>query len=461
MTSRALWRASWVLLSVLASPALAAAQTAAASRGEVWWRRGLALVATGAGLLAAHRFRTRDLEARRAEYEREMRERERDDAQRALSQSERQLRLIADAVPYLIAYVDAEGRIRFANRAAEQWAGRPRADLEGREVAEILPGPVFALVRERLEMAQGGERVAFDFAVGAGARNRRRIAATFVPHAEENASAPRMGFYAFAEDVTERVRTQEELHRQHDQIAHASRVSTLGELGTAIAHELNQPLTAVLSNANAVLRTYRPPRAPLPPDVEETLRDIAADATRAGEIIRHVRESVRKRDSRKAPFDVNEAIRGVEALIRAAALEGDATLFMDLTPGRLMSIGDVIQVQQVVLNLVRNAIDAMRTLPKPERRLVVRSLRDRGAIVVSVEDAGPPIAKEAFDHLFAPFYTTKANGLGMGLSISRSIIEAHGGVIEARSRSGRGLAVRFTLRESEGAGDAVGPRMSA
>jgi hypothetical protein len=142
----------------------------------------------------------------------------------------------------------------------------------------------------------------------------------------------------------------------------------------------------------------------------------------------------------------------VETLIRAAALEGDATLFMDLAPGPAMSVGDVIQVQQVVLNLVRNAIDAMRTLPKPERRLVVRSLHDRDMIVVSVEDAGPPLEKEALDHLFAPFYTTKANGLGMGLSISRSIIEAHGGAIEARSRSGRGLAVRFTLRASEEAG---------
>ena len=174
-----------------------------------------------------------------------------------------------------------------------------------------------------------------------------------------------------------------------------------------------------------------------------------------------MRELVRKGASRKAPHDVNEAIRGVEALIRAAALEGDAALFMDLAPGRAMSVGDVIQVQQVVLNLVRNAIDAMRALPKPERRLVVRSLRDRDAIVVCVEDAGPPLAKEALDHLFAPFYTTKANGLGMGLSISRSIIEAHGGVIEARSRSGRGLAVRFTLRASQEAGDVVGPRMSA
>jgi C4-dicarboxylate-specific signal transduction histidine kinase len=270
-----------------------------------------------------------------------------------------------------------------------------------------------------------------------------------------------MGFYAFAEDVTERVRTQEELHRQHDQLAHSSRISTLGEMATALAHELNQPLTAVLSNANAVLRLYAPPRGRLPDDVEETLHDIAGDATRAGEIIRRLRDLIRKGESRKAPFDVNQAIRGVETLIRAAALESDVALFMDLTPGLAMSVGDAIQVQQVVLNLVGNAIDAMRPLPRPERRLVVRSLLDRDIIAVSVEDSGPPIEKEVFDRLFEPFYTSKPNGLGMGLSISRSIIEAHGGSIEARSRSGCGLAVRFTLRATKPAGVAVVPRISA
>jgi PAS domain S-box-containing protein len=423
-----------------------------------WWRTGwfhtLAILSAAAVLLTGHRLRTSGIEARNARLEQEMRERE--GAQRA-SQSE--LRLITDALPFVIAYVDVQDRIRFVNRAAEQWAGRPRAEVEGREIADLLPPAVFAVVRERLEMAQGGERVTFDFAVGADPLSRRRIAATLVPHSDGD--GVRMGFYAFAEDITERVRTQEELHRQHDQLAHALRLSTLGEMATALAHELNQPLTAVLSNANAVLRLYAPPHGPLPDEVEETLHDIAGDATRAGEIIRRLRDLIRKGDSRKTPFDVNQAIRGVEALIRAAALENDVALFMDLTPALAMSVGDAIQVQQVVLNLVGNAIDAMRPLPNPERRLVVRSLCDRDMIVVSVEDSGPPIDKDVLARLFVPFYTSKPNGLGMGLAISRSIIEAHGGAIDARSCSGRGLAVRFTLRATEKAAGAVGPRMSA
>jgi PAS domain S-box-containing protein len=400
----------------------------------------LVLVAS-AILIAAHRLRTGAVEARSRDLERQIRERE--EAQRALLQSERQLRLIADAVPVVIAYVDAESRVRFANRAVEEWTGRPPAELHGRPLEEVLPPAVLALVREQADRAQGGERVQFDLAVDVGSGARRRIAATLVPH--RGADGAVLGFYAFAEDISDRVRDQEELHRQHDALAHAARLSTLGEMAAALAHELNQPLTAVLSNANAILRQHAAPRAGLPGEVEETVRDIAAEAARAGEIIRRLRALVRKGDSTRTTLDLNHALRGVEPFIRAVALESDVALFMDLSPEPLACEGDAIQLQQVVLNLVRNAIQAMAALPKPERRLVLRSRRERDLIVVSVEDSGPPVASEVLDGLFVPFYTTKANGLGMGLSISRSIVEAHGGVIEARSRGGRGLAVRFTL----------------
>ncbi len=407
-----------------------------------WWFRLLAgLVAAGL-LFAAHRRRVASVEARNKRLEGEARERE--EAQQAIMRSERQLRLIADALPMMIAYVQADGRVRFSNLASEQWFGRPRSEIEGRRVEEILSPEVLGLVSEHIDMAQGGERTAFDFAVGADPETRRRIAATLVPHAEGERRI--LGFYAFAQDITDRVKTEEELHRQHDQLAHASRVLVLGELASALAHELNQPLTAVLSNAHAALRLQANARGvTLDEEVEETLRDIAQDAARAGEIIRRMRDLVQKGESRKAPLDVNQAIRGVEALIRAAALEDSVTVFVDLAPGLPLLIGDTIQVQQVVLNLVRNGMEAMRPLPKAERRMVVRSFPEGETVVVSVEDSGPPIAREVLDRLFVPFYSTKSNGLGMGLSISRSIIQAHGGAIEAQSSGERGLRVRFTL----------------
>jgi C4-dicarboxylate-specific signal transduction histidine kinase len=303
---------------------------------------------------------------------------------------------------------------------------------------------VLALVKEPMEMALGGEGMAFDFGVGDEPQTRRSIAASFVPHVEGQGHV--LGFYAFAQDVTERVRTQEELHLQQDQIAHASRVLVLGELASALAHELNQPLTAVLSNAHAALRLHAAPRAlRLEQEVDETLRDIAHGAARAGEIIAQMRDLVRKGASQKATLDVNEAVRGIEALIRATALENDVTVYVDLAPWLPLTIGDKIQIQQVVLNLVRNGIEAMASLLKSERRIVVRSTREGDSIAVSVEDSGPPIAKEVLDRLFLPFHTTKANGLGLGLAISRSIIQAHGGSIEAKAAAEGGLRVRFTV----------------
>jgi PAS domain S-box-containing protein len=405
-----------------------------------WMLAAMALIAA-ASLLAAYRHHARAMHARNLRLEQEASEREQ--ARQALLGSEHQLRLIADALPMTIAYVDADGRVRFANLAAARWFDGKAAELPGRAVRELLTPSLLAQVRQPMEAALSGQRVDFDLAVGAPGPERRRISATLVPHAEANGSVA--GFYAFVQDVTERARIQEELHRQHDQLAHAARVSTLGEMATALAHELNQPLTAVLSNAHAALRLC--PRAGdgrMPEEVREALLDIASDAARAGEIIRRLRQLVRKDGSKIEPLDVNQAIRGIETLIRAAALEGDVSVRLDLSPGLLPCAGDMVQVQQVALNLVRNGIDAMRGLPKAERRLVISSRHENDAVVVSVTDSGPPLPAEALPRLFEPFYSTKQNGLGMGLSISRSIVHAHGGTIEARPNP-RGLSVRFAL----------------
>jgi PAS domain S-box-containing protein len=343
----------------------------------------------------------------------------------------------------VIAYVDADCRIRFVNLASEEWSGQPRAELEGRAVDELLTADAFEMVRGPIETVLGGTRAAFELDLGEPDA-RQRIAVTLVPHTD--AGGRTLGFYGLAQDITDRVRTQEELHRRQDQIAHASRVSTLGEMASALAHELNQPLTAVLANAQAALRLQASASgAVLGGDVEETLRDIAQDAARAGEIIRRLREFIRQGASRKAPLDVNETIRGVESILHAVALEGDVDLKLDLAPALPFSVGDAIQVQQVVLNLARNGIEAMNHLPKGERRLLIRSRLEGGAIAVTIEDSGPAVHHEVIERLFAPFYTTKKTGLGMGLTISRSIVHAHGGTIEAQPCDGRGLRVRFTL----------------
>jgi two-component system sensor kinase FixL len=361
---------------------------------------------------------------------------------------------MADALPMMIAYVDAENRIRFTNEATADWFSRPRAELEGRRVAEILPEDIYARVRLPMAMAQAGERVDCDLVVHRPGESRRCVSLTLAPHVEERV----VGFWAFVQDVTDRVRIQEELHRQHDQLAHASRVSTLGEMATALAHELNQPLTAVLSNAQAAQRIHaaRPlPACSTTTEILEILDDVTRDATRAAEIIRRLRELVRRGDSRHAPLDVNLAIRGVETLVRAATLGGDVALQLDLAPHLAGCTGDVVQIQQVLLNLVRNGIEAMRPIPKTDRRIVIRSRPQGESVLVSVEDAGPPVGPDVLPQLFSPFFTTKENGLGMGLSISRSIIQAHHGSIRARRRRPRGLMVEFTLPAAHEAADRV------
>jgi two-component system sensor kinase FixL len=353
----------------------------------------------------------------------------------------RQLQLIADALPVLIAYVDENRRCVFANLAYERWLGRPRAELPGKRIEEILPADLWPAVEAPVARALAGAGSSFEVEVGA-AGAKRRIASTLVPHADGNGTF--RGFYVLAQDLTDRARTEEALRLQQERLAHTSRVLTLGELAAAIAHELNQPLTAILGNAEAARMLHARPESPRE-EVDDALRDIASDAARGGEIIRKLRDLVRRRESTKDILDVNMAVRSVEPFLRAGALADEVRMELDLAADLPEVRGDAIQIQQVVLNLARNAVEAMRPVPPAERRLRIRTAREDGAIAVEVTDSGPPLAEEALDRLFVPFLSTKRDGLGMGLSISRSIVESHGGEIAGRRNPNGGLTMRFTL----------------
>jgi PAS domain S-box-containing protein len=404
-----------------------------------WWFRALAVLSFAGVLLAAHRVRTRSIEIQKRALEVEVVERRH--AQDALVRSERQLRLITDALPVLVGYVDADRRCMFLNAAAERWFGKPRTELEGRNLDEIMPAEIRTALRETMIQAAsglGGEADA-DIQVG---DETRRISVTVVPHNDVDGTY--LGFYVLAQDITQRVEAEEASRRQAEALAHTSRVLTLGELAAALAHELNQPLTAILSNAQAARRLHT--RAGHPPeDVDEALQDIASDATRAGEIIRRLRELARRGESKRAPLDVNAAIRGLEPLLRAGALEHDAVLEIVLAADLPETLGDVIQIQQVLLNLARNATEAMLAVPRGARRLRIRTLQEADSVSVEVSDTGPHLDEETAARLFVPFHTTKPGGLGMGLSISRSIVEAHGGHIDAVSQPQGGLRLRFTI----------------
>jgi signal transduction histidine kinase len=235
---------------------------------------------------------------------------------------------------------------------------------------------------------------------------------------------------------------RETAQRERGALVHVARVAALGELTAALAHELNQPLMAIRANAQATRRVLR---AGGPADVDEVLGDIAEDATRAGDLIKRLRDLLRRRELAKEVLDVNEAIGAVEAIARTEAHRHGAELVVEAGAGVPRVLGDAIQLQQVVLNLVRNGAEAMSG-QAGRREVRIRTWGTAGEqVTVSVEDDGPPIDEATLSGMFTPFSTTKAEGLGIGLAISRSIVEAHAGRLWAGRRAGRGLAVRFAL----------------
>ncbi|HEU4390396.1 MAG TPA: sensor histidine kinase [Blastocatellia bacterium] len=229
------------------------------------------------------------------------------------------------------------------------------------------------------------------------------------------------------------------------ELAHVSRMSTMGELAASLAHELNQPLTAILSNAQAAQRFIATNSASLD-EVKEILADIVKDDSRAGAVIRQMRALVKKEALEFALFDLTSTIREVVVLARTDAILHNIHVLLDIDPGMPLVRGDRVQLQQVLLNLLLNAFDAMKDCQANKREITVRAEHGGGRMVeITVADHGTGLPGHKLEKIFQPFYTTKPNGLGMGLSISRSIIEAHGGRLWAENNADCGATFFFTV----------------
>jgi len=241
----------------------------------------------------------------------------------------------------------------------------------------------------------------------------------------------------------ERKRTEDALRRAQADLTHVTRVATLGELTASIAHEINQPLAAVVNNASACLRWLAAH------NLEEARRSAAliiADGHRAGEIISGIRALVNKAPPQKDWVNINETISEVIAMTRSEVQGNRIALKTQLSGELPVVLGDRIQLQQVILNLIINAIEAMSGAGDGPRELEVGTGKDEAqGVRVAVRDSGPGLDPDGLDHLFTAFYTTKPQGMGMGLAISRSIIEAHGGRLWASANPQRGATFQFTL----------------
>ena len=250
-------------------------------------------------------------------------------------------------------------------------------------------------------------------------------------------------------DITERVRAEEELQHHREELSHVSRVETMAEMAASVAHELNQPLTAILTNAQFLHRVLATDKRAK--ELDGALEDIIDNSKRAGEIIRRQRHFLSRGERERSPLDINELIRGLEIFTRADIQKNKVKLVLDLAADLAKTNGDRIQIEQVLLNLIRNGMESMQELDNEGRELVVKtSMSEPNVIMVGILDTGPPINDEVFEQLFEPFYSTKASGLGMGLSISRSLIESHGGRLWASRNEDQGITMCLTLPRKEG-----------
>jgi PAS domain S-box-containing protein len=267
----------------------------------------------------------------------------------------------------------------------------------------------------------------------------------------------RLEIVGAVQDVTRQRRSEEELGKLHSDLTHFARVASIGALTASIAHEVNQPLAGIVANSNTCLRRL----ASDPPDVEGArapARRAIRDAVRASEVISRLRALLSRRPPVVEPVDLNEATREVMALSRSELRRGRTVARPELAEDLPLVLGDRIQLQQVVINLLRNALEAMSDVEDRPREIVIRTARgDDDRVWLSVRDSGVGVPPEEAERLFDAFYTTKPDGMGIGLSVSRSIVESHGGRLWAMPNDGPGATFVFSVpRCTDGPADAAG-----
>jgi PAS domain S-box-containing protein len=369
-------------------------------------------------------------------------------AETALRASEALRDGILASLPGTMAVVDRSGTVVEVNRAWRSLAvsDRPTAapsmgvNVEDLKVSRERD-PIARQVLDGIDGVLTGQQTEFhlDYPIGAPGVDRW-VSVTVSP-----LKRPEGGAVILYLDITSRKRAEMEAEHLRRDLTYLSRVSTMGQLTASLAHELIQPLTAIVSNAQAGER-YLAADASAVEDVRELLADVTADAKRAGEVIRRIRSLLQKTAFEFVPLDLDAVIREVAMLARTDAIIRKATIALEIEPDLPEARGDRVQLQQVFLNLILNGLEAMEGTPVPRRTLVIRATRSAGgAILVGVRDAGTGIDDHQLGLVFTPFFTSKSTGLGMGLAITKSIIEAHGGTIWAENNEGQGATLWFTL----------------
>ena len=368
----------------------------------------------------------------------------------ALRYSEENYRLVVETAPDAVISIDERGAVLFANPATMRIFGYDPTELIGKPLTILMPEFLRKLHEKGLSryLATGQRHINWQGTELTALRKNGQEFPVEISFGELSKDGHKV-FTGFIRDISERKQSQQALQMTQMELARVSRLTTMGELAASIAHEVNQPLTAVTNNSNACLRLLAADN--LKPEVlHRALEEIVADGNRAGAVVARIRGFIKKEPVEKNKLDMNDVIQEVLALAARELYENRVRLERQLTKALPLVLADRVQMQQVLLNLIMNGIEAMIPVTDKPRSLWVESRVDEsGDILVAVRDSGTGLGLAA-DRVFTPFFTTKANGMGMGLSISRSLVENHGGRLWAMPNSPIGAVFSFTLPVSAG-----------
>ena len=365
-----------------------------------------------------------------------------------LGAREAHLRSILDAVPDATVVIDEKGIIQSFSAAAERLFGYKESAVTGKNVSILMPSP-YRQEHDRYisrYLTTGEKRI---IGIDRVVTGQRKDGSTFpmkLAVGEMQSGAGRF-FTGFIRDLTERQKTEHQLQELETELARLSRLTAMGEMASTLAHEINQPLSAISNYLQGCGRLLESVDHPNVPKIRDALAETTKQTLRAGHIIRQLREFVARGETEKRPENISKLVEEASALALVGAQEEGVKPRFSFESHTESVLVEKVQIQQVLLNLMRNAIEAMHDCGRRELLVTTKAV-DGDMIEVSVADTGPGIAEEIADRLFQPFVTTKPSGMGVGLSISKRIIEAHGGEMWAEPNPGGGTVFRFTVRQA-------------
>ncbi len=362
---------------------------------------------------------------------------------RELASWEKKWTSLLNEIHLAVVGLDRRGRIDYVNPFFRETSGFSEAELLERPATRLVPKSHLGRFRRWLaEAPDSGPRKGIQFPLETASGEKREIIWSTVSLRDSNGEYS--GMLSIGEDITDQLLARRELHRTQLEIEHLTRALILGELGSTLAHELNQPLAAILSNAQAAQRLLKQGNPNLD-EIQEILTDVVADDRRAGVVIERMRSMLKKGKAEYEVFELNDTVKEMLTLVEGERKRVDAAIELELALSPIMVSGGRVQIQQVIMNLVVNALWAVAPKPLGNRQIRIESSCSADEVLIAVEDNGPGVSKALERRLFQPYVSTRTTGLGMGLAISRRIVMAHDGSIKLSKGNLGGARFEVTL----------------